>query len=417
MKSRHIGFILTRLAGTDGVSLETKKWVQILKEQGHDCAFIGGELDTPRDRSSEVEEFHFKHPEVRSIHRKSFRNDFNRPRSLTNRIHRMKAELKDELYEFCERFNIDLLIPENVLSIPLHLPLGLAVTELIAETGLPTIAHHHDFYWERDRFSNNNVGDLLSAAFPPTFGHLEHVVINSTAAQQLAHRKGESSRLVPNVLEFEEPPSEPGEYASDLRSSFGIEQDELFVLQPTRIVPRKRIEEAIELVSYLDRPSTIVISHASGDEGHEYENYLRRYAEHMGVNMLLVAERIGPDRGRTEDGRKIYSLEDVYSHADVVTYPSEYEGFGNAFIETIYHKKPVVVNNYSVFERDIKPKGFEVIDYDGYITSKTVNDLREVLEDGKKRQSMVEKNYQLGKKHYSFRTLREQLRMVLHQLF
>ena len=49
----------------------------------------------------------------------------------------------------CRSSRIDLIVPENALSIPMHVPLGMAITELIAETGIPTIAHHHDFYWER----------------------------------------------------------------------------------------------------------------------------------------------------------------------------------------------------------------------------------------------------------------------------
>ncbi len=59
------------------------------------------------------------------------------------------------------------MIVENALTIPINLPLGLALTEFIAETGYPVIAHHHDFYWERQRFLNNSVNDYLAAAFPP----------------------------------------------------------------------------------------------------------------------------------------------------------------------------------------------------------------------------------------------------------
>jgi glycosyltransferase involved in cell wall biosynthesis len=36
-----------------------------------------------------------------------------------------------------------------------------------------------------------------------------------------------------------------------------------------------------------------------------------------------------------------------------VTYLSGYEGFGNAFIEAIYFKKPIIVNRYSIFVEDI----------------------------------------------------------------
>ena len=48
------------------------------------------------------------------------------------------------------------------------------------------------------------------------------------------------------------------------------ESGEYFLHQPAWIVPRKRIERAIELAKRLDLPATLVISHASGDEGSEY---------------------------------------------------------------------------------------------------------------------------------------------------
>jgi mannosylglucosylglycerate synthase len=72
------------------------------------------------------------------------------------------------------------LVVENALTIPMHLPLGLALTEFIAETAIPTIAHHHDFYWERQRFLQNCVDDYLAMSFPPRLPAIRHVVINST---------------------------------------------------------------------------------------------------------------------------------------------------------------------------------------------------------------------------------------------
>ncbi|MBW2239052.1 MAG: glycosyltransferase family 1 protein, partial [Deltaproteobacteria bacterium] len=75
--------------------------------------------------------------------------------------------MKDELYAFIEKFGIDLLVPENSLTIPLNIPLGLAITEIISETEMPTIAHHHDFFWERQQFLTNSVWEYLNMAFPP----------------------------------------------------------------------------------------------------------------------------------------------------------------------------------------------------------------------------------------------------------
>jgi hypothetical protein len=46
----------------------------------------------------------------------------------------------------------------------------------------------------------------------------------------------------------------------------------------------------------------------------------------------------------------------------MVTYPSLLEGFGNAFLESVYFRKPIVVNDYTIYAIDIKPKGFRAIE-------------------------------------------------------
>ena len=109
---------------------------------------------------------------------------------------------------------------------------------------MPAVAHHHDFYWERVRFSLNAVPDFLDMSFPPRLPQVVHTVINQAAREQLALRKGVSSVLVPNVFDFESDP-EQDDWADDVREEIGLEPDDLFFLQPTRIVPRKGIEHAI----------------------------------------------------------------------------------------------------------------------------------------------------------------------------
>jgi len=102
-----------------------------------------------------------------------------RERLVTQKIYELKRQLKDRLYEFIKKFEIDLLVPENVLTIPLNIPLGIALTEIISETGIPTIAHHHDFFWERQHFMTNAAWEYLNMAFPPHLPTIEHVVINT----------------------------------------------------------------------------------------------------------------------------------------------------------------------------------------------------------------------------------------------
>ena len=56
LQGRRIGFVSTRFAGTDGVSLETAKWAEVLEGLGHTCFYFAGELDRPQERSRLVPE-------------------------------------------------------------------------------------------------------------------------------------------------------------------------------------------------------------------------------------------------------------------------------------------------------------------------------------------------------------------------
>lgn len=417
MEKKNVGFISFRISGTDGVSLETKKWAEIFERFGFNNYYMAGELDTDPAISFTVEETHFRHPEVLRLYKQAFNSGETRPRELSKDIHILRGLLKDKIYEFLEKFNIDLLVPQNTLTIPLNIPLAMALTEVIAETNIPTIAHHHDFFWERKRFLSNNVWDYLGASYPPHLNSIKHVVINSSAGHQLGLRTGISSTLIPNVMNFEDPEPPIDEFNSDVREAFGIDDDELFVLQPTRVVQRKGIEHAIELVARLERKAVLVISHASGDEGYEYEQRVKEFAELLKIRALFVSESIGDCRGYSANGKKIYSLEDIYPHADLVTYPSLQEGFGNAFLEAIYFRKPILVNNYSIYSYDIKPKGFMAIEMDDFISQKTVDETNKLLNEPEQIKSMTDKNYELCLNHYSYTVLKNKLRALVEDIW
>lgn len=414
-KKVNFGFISTRFAGTDGVSLETEKWSEVLKNFGHRCCYFAGQCDRDANISMIVPEAHYHYPEVESRHRRFFGHE-RRASEDTQWIHQMTQFLKSKLYQFQHQFNVDALIIENCLAIPLHVPLGLAVTEFIAETNIPTIAHHHDFSWERKRFLVNNVWDYLSMAFPPTLHAIQHVTINSSARHQLARRKGVASTIIPNVMHFEKPAPGIDDFNQDLRETLGISKEQFLFLQPTRVVQRKGIEHAIELISRLNMDVVLVISHASGDEGFEYETRIRNYADLMRVPLLFASQYFDERRGQTSQGEKVYSLWDVYPHADLVTYPSLIEGFGNAFLEAVYFRKPIVVNNYTIYNIDIRTKGFRVIEFDDYITDETVEATRRVLQDPDEVARMTDVNYGLALKYFSYHVLESKLKELVDNI-
>lgn len=414
---RRIGFVSTRFQGTDGVTLEARKWAQVLEGMGHSCFWLAGQLDAPPEVSHVAPLAFFNHPDVLEVQQHLFGVKV-RSRAVTNRIQEIKEALKDELYRFIERYRIEVLVPENILAIPMHIPLGLAFTEVVAETGTPTIAHHHDFAWERDRFVVSSVNDYLRASFPGALPGVEHVVINSMAQKELARRCSLSSAIIPNILDFETPPPGFDDYNRDLRREIGLAEDDFFVLQPTRVVQRKGIEHAIELVRRLGDPrAKLVISHPAGDEGSAYMSMLNDRIHDAGIDVRFIADRVGEARGLDAQGRKVYTLFDVYPHADLVTYPSVYEGFGNAFLEAIYFGKPVVVNSYAVYARDIDPLGFRTIEMSQLVTLDTVEQVRTVRDDPELRADWAKTNFALGLKYFSYAVARRKLAARLSNLF
>jgi glycosyltransferase involved in cell wall biosynthesis len=145
-----------------------------------------------------------------------------------------------------------------------------------------------------------------------------------------------------------------------------------------------------------------------------YQKELRKYAKELGINTVEVN---GLVNNYNNTNRKMGNFLDIYPYADLVTYPSIYEGFGNQFLEAIYAKKPIVMFEYPVYKTDIKPLGFEIISlgervvYDhktrlAHVPYWKLDDAVEraigILKDEKERKRIVEKNFAIGKKEFSF---------------
>jgi glycosyltransferase involved in cell wall biosynthesis len=412
-----IGFVSTRLHGNDGVSLETQKWDDVLTELGYETYFFSGLSDWFPERSMVVPEAFFGEPHVRDLHAEIFGRSTRRL-GLTAEVGAIKGRLKAALYDFVRRFSLDLLIVENAFAIPMHIPLGVALAELVAELEMPTVAHNHDFSWERQRFMNGCAEDYLVRAFPPRLHSITHVVINSEARRQMAFRCGIASNMIPNVWDFAAEPKHPDDYNSSFRADFGVAKDDILFIQPTRIVARKGIEHAIELVARFNKTADgagkgkLLVSHPVLDEGNQYAKRVYDYAELMGVQLIIRPDILNSERGIREDGAKVYSLWDAYVWSDFVTYPSTYEGFGNAFLEAVFYQKPIMVNRYAIYAQDIEPLGFHTTIIDGFVTDDAVRDVINVLSSPVEQRRRSEANFAIGSRYLSYDVLRKRLPVI-----
>lgn len=411
-----IGFISTRLAGVDGVSLETAKWVQVLRKLGHECFYCAGELDAYSPPGMLVPEMHFHHPMVQDIQRAAFGGMDIQP-ELNAEIERKAQGLKISIHAFIKDFKLDVLVPQNAVTIPMQIPLGAAIADAIRESEIPAIAHHHDFYWERERFLVNRIPAILRRAFPPDLPTMQHVVISTVMQRELQARRGIEAMYIPNVFDFENPPPPPDEYSNGLRADLGLKPGDVLLLQPTRLIARKSIERGIDLVRLLkDQRFKYVLAGSAGDEPGPYFEWLLDEAIRAGIEMHFIGDRLDVERGADEDGRRLYTLWDIYPQADLVTYPSHYEGFGNALIETLYFRRPLVTNTYPAYRSDIKPAGVQAIEINEIVTPGTAVEVMELLNDPARIARMVEHNYQVGLEHFSLKVLERKLKRLLENI-
>jgi mannosylglucosylglycerate synthase len=221
--------------------------------------------------------------------------------------------------------------------------------------------------------------------------------------------------MVPNVWDFDAAPEVADEYNKTFRSDFGVKADDVLFIQPTRIVARKGIESAIELVARFNKTADgagrgkLLVSHPVLDEGDQYCARVIDYASLMNVELIIRPDILDSERHLREDGQKVYSLWDAYVCSDFVTYPSTYEGFGNAFLEAVYYRKPIMVNRYAIYAQDIEPLGFHTTIIDGFVTEKTVRDVISILSNPVDHKRWTEENFQIGKRYLSYDVLRRRL--------
>jgi len=165
----------------------------------------------------------------------------------------------------------------------------------------------------------------------------------------------------------------------------------------------------------------VLAGYARDDASGTYVQRLQEKADRLNVELLFIEDWIDHERG-SANGHKIYSLWDAYVFADLVSYPSLWEGWGNQFLEAVRAELPIMLFEYPVYSADIGEKGFDVIslgtEVTGYdeaglaqvpqaLIEQAVLEVIELLENDALRERAVKKNIALGREYYSLDTLRK----------
>jgi glycosyltransferase involved in cell wall biosynthesis len=231
----------------------------------------------------------------------------------------------------------DLVVVENVCSLPLNPVAARAVASALARTRARVVLRHHDLPWQRPQTAA--VTDL-----PPRIPGALHVTINARSRAELAAR-GIEAVEIPNSFAIDAPPGRRDE----TRRALGFAAGDVVVLQPARAIPRKNVPAALRFAERLDAlvPGRAVFW-LTGPAEDDYAAELERLLD---GTQVPVTTGLGP------------SPADAYAAADVVVFPSTVEGFGNPVIESVIARRPLVVGHYPVLD-EILAHGFELFAVD-----------------------------------------------------
>lgn len=449
-----IGIIHYQVGGTDGVSLEIMKWQQALEDLGHEVYLCAGDLGSVE--GTLIEELYHHRPDAERLYRNTFiaLSDYDEM-VYEFELYHMANQIERKLQAFIAQHNINLLICQNVWSVAMNPSVAIALARLTKKLKIPAIAHNHDFYWDRVdgvSLTCSAAVELADKFLPPRDG-IRHAVINSLTQKEMLARKGIESTIIPNVFDFDSPRWLPDDYNQDFRKRIGLEDNDLMVLQATRIVPRKGIELAIDFVRALDSPerrailkerglyngrpftddSRIVLvlaGYSIDDLTGLYLSQLKQKVIQLGVDAIFIGDQIDGQRHITK-GKKYYSLWDTYVFADFVTYTSLWEGWGNQLLEAIHARLPFLIFEYPVYATDINNQGLKAVSLGSELFGQDPQGLAQIkpeiinraadeavvlLSDNARRQEVIEHNYKVGCEHYSLRVLEGYLSRLLVDL-
>lgn len=472
----NIGILHSLIGKNDGVSIVIDQTVHaMVDDMGIELGniFFLAAHTSPRFNAETNDIFWHKN----DIHKAIIQNfSSEAPEGFDELIHEKAIYAKDIIKQFVKKHNIDLLIAHNT-SHPYNfitaVGLGYFIEEL-RNKGIiwpKVMVWWHDSYFERPQFSNPNpVIQKYLKYLPGT--EIDGLAFINKSQPELAKKLFKSLNyhaltkffknraiIVPNTSsidwEWEKLPWDSDQliappmdnynetFVKDIGLSCEIEklgfsiEDTIVLLQHTRVVPRKKIEVAVDFAFRLEKRFknngsskciALLISGHSGDEQVEYKKFLTEYfeekqKENKGSNVVLIfgEHRILSHRDIIVD-KKYYNFYEVpaivASLGGLGTYFSEIEGFGNNLLEMVSFGLPALINKYDVYKSDIEHLGFEFPSVENNVlTEELIDQAYEILTNNKVRNRIVRHNLKILEQKLDHRIIAEKLRPLINKMF
>lgn len=448
--AKKILFIHYRIKERDGVSLEIEKRANIFEKLNHKIYYLTGYSGV---KSANI--FILPEADLKTTFNRFFLDDvfykkFCKQDLSIALYYQQEARIYHKLKKIFAAIQPDLIFIHNVFSHCYNLPFTTALLKFLDNQEIRTVAVHHDFWYERAQFQKPKqeyVKELLIGLPPKRHYILWHEVINSLAAKELLTRRKLQAKITGDYFDFTAKPIGYDNFNTDFLTTFAIEPNDVILLHATRITPRKAIENAFYFAHELERTLrlkaplkiknkvfqrhnrvVIFLPNFIEVDSLDYFRRLKLLAESLNLKVVFAADKFAMIRQRINNLKR-YSLWDSYVYADLITYTSVQEGFGNQFLEAVYFRKLPIIYEYPVFKADIAKEGYRYVSLGDYITRRNglyrlplsqiklaVEQTLNYLTSPASLSSLTEHNFQLGMEHHDRNQLNQYLISILKQL-
>lgn len=398
-----VAFVSFCLKSRDSVATETEKWIRIIEELGHEAHRVAGYIPAAGPNDHVIPGLNHLDPEIEAFTAALFDGGGCRE-ELQAELDRLTGETGERLAGVLDELRPDLIITGNVLSLPLNLPFTAALCRWLEETHTACVAVHHDFYWNDSRYAGSRLPDIVDAYFPAPLPHVWHVTIDEPGREELYSHSGLAAICIERCHDFGAA-SAPVAEAPASMAEVADRDRELVFLQPACLPGHNCLDLTVSFLRRLGpfggRAARLLLDgyYAAGDR-----SFLVGLPEEIRGRVIAAGE--GDDGEDTAESRRR-----LYERCDAVIIPAAGREFGNSLLESIVYRKPLLVGASADIE-SLRSRGLQFLILDDRAAERVVK----LMEHPSLIAEMVNRNYELGRRHFSLEMLRERVMELLDSL-
>jgi glycosyltransferase involved in cell wall biosynthesis len=351
-----------------GVEVVIDYHSRILTRQGYDVRLIfgnGGGLNYENVEECEVPLLSPENSRVQYVQKGTLEKH-----EKTAEFEKLKDDIKQELKPLFSDLNSCII--HNIPSMPFNFAATAAVNELTDELKKRFIFWLHDTILVREEWEGS------FSKFPFKLLHHKNKKITFVTPTSFRAKQFDSlkqpfrirrMKVVPNGISVEEY-LKIDKITKQLMTRMGLSFDDFIIITPVRILPRKNIELALNVVHELVHISgrkkiKLLITGPPGNdpESVAYESKLRSIIKmrRLQESVIFCHDLVSFKREFSNNKVTKWSVADVYNIADLVFIPSKEEGFGLPVIEAGAARKLVFCSRIPPFQELIRE------DIEGYM--------------------------------------------------